>query len=108
MIFKKKKAVGGILVAGTMKYADNILKSFATANSIVLSFVFSYYLLRDGDDNVTPTFLIGTFVIILATFLYSVQTVATSSSIAGPSLPLLYPSTSDVLEECHPVKIIEH
>ena len=95
-------------MAGTMKYADNILKSFATANSIVLSFVFSYYLLRDGDGNVTPTFLIGTIVIILATFLYSVQTVATSSSIAGPSsLPLLYPS-SDVLEECHPVKIIEH
>ncbi len=90
-------------MAGTMKYADNILKSFAAANSIVLSFVFSYYLLRDGDDNVTPTFLIGTIVIILATFLYSVQTVATSSS-----LPLLYPSTSDVLEECHPVKIIEH
>ena len=94
-------------MAGTMKYADNILKSFATANSIVLSFVFSYYLLRDGDDNVTPTFLIGTIVIIVATFLYSVQTVATSST-ADPSLPLLYPSTSDVLEECRPVKIIEH
>ena len=94
-------------MAGTMKYADNILKSFATANSIVLSFVLSYYLLRDGDDNVTPTFLIGTIVIIVATFLYSVQTVATSST-ADPSLPLLYPSTSDVLEECRPVKIIEH
>ena len=73
-------------------------------------FVFCLFLLfikGRGYDNVTPTFLIGTIVIIVATFLYSVQTVATSST-ADPSLPLLYPSTSDVLEECRPVKIIEH
>jgi UDP-sugar transporter A1/2/3 len=57
-------------VAGTMKYADNILKTFATANSIALSCVLSYFLLGD-DDTFTPTFLLGTFVIILATFLYS-------------------------------------
>ncbi|EFX82259.1 hypothetical protein DAPPUDRAFT_241513 [Daphnia pulex] len=68
------QAVGGILVAGTMKYADNILKTFATANSIALSCVLSYFLLGD-DDTFTPTFLIGTFVIILATFLYSANSV---------------------------------
>ena len=63
-------------------------------------FVFCLFLLfikGRGYDNVTPTFLIGTI----------------ASLIAGPidpsSLPLLYPSRpSDVLEECHPVKIIEH
>ncbi|XP_046447980.1 UDP-N-acetylglucosamine transporter-like isoform X1 [Daphnia pulex] len=68
------QAVGGILVAGTMKYADNILKTFATANSIALSCVLSHFLLGD-DDTFTPTFLIGTCVIILATFLYSANSV---------------------------------
>jgi UDP-sugar transporter A1/2/3 len=71
---KSLKAVGGILVAGTMKYADNILKTFATANSIALSCVLSHFLLGD-DDTFTPTFLIGTCVIILATFLYSANSV---------------------------------
>jgi hypothetical protein len=58
-------------VAGTMKYADNILKTFASANSIALSCVLSYYFLLGDDDNFTPTFLLGTLVIIFATFLYS-------------------------------------
>jgi UDP-sugar transporter A1/2/3 len=66
------KALGGIIVAGTIKFADNILKTFATSNSIVLSCVLSYFVLED--TNLTPTFIVGTFAIILATFLYTTAT----------------------------------
>lgn len=76
------QAVGGIIVAGTMKYADNILKTFATSISIVMSCIFSYYLL--GDDNLTATFIVGTAAILFATYLYSVATVQT----AKPAEPI--------------------
>ena len=41
------KALGGLVVAAVIKYADNILKGFATAVSIVLSSILSYFLLQD-------------------------------------------------------------
>ncbi|XP_032788212.1 UDP-N-acetylglucosamine transporter isoform X2 [Daphnia magna] len=63
------QASGGIIVAGTIKYADNILKTFATSNSIVLSCILSYIIL--DDFNLTPTFIVGTLFILLATFLYT-------------------------------------
>jgi len=62
------QAAGGIIVAATIKYADNILKTFATAISIVFSCILSYWLL--GDLNLSPTFTIGTIIIIAATILY--------------------------------------
>ena len=69
-IFFKLKASGGIIVAATMKYADNILKTFATSiYSIVLSCVLSFWLIDDLD--LTPTFVLGTVVIIGSTCLYS-------------------------------------
>lgn len=56
-------------MAATMKYADNILKTFSNAISIVLSCILSYLLL--GDLNLAPTFTLGTVVIISATIMYS-------------------------------------
>lgn len=56
-------------MAGTMKFADNILKTFATSNSIILSCGVSFFVLEDS--NLSLSFIIGTFAIILATFLYS-------------------------------------
>lgn len=41
------QAIGGLVVAAVIKYADNILKGFATAVSIVLSSILSYFLLGD-------------------------------------------------------------
>ena len=35
------------MVAAVMKYADNILKGFATAVSIVMSSIISFFLLKD-------------------------------------------------------------
>jgi len=58
-----------VIVAATMKYADNILKTFATSISIVLSCILSYTVL--GDLNLAPTFVVGTVVIISATALYA-------------------------------------
>ena len=46
-VFFYSQAAGGLVVAAVIKYADNILKGFATAVSIVLSSIFSYLLLAD-------------------------------------------------------------
>ena len=62
------QACGGIIVAATLKYADNILKTFSNAISVVLSCLLSYLLL--GDLNLAPTFLVGATIIILASLLY--------------------------------------
>jgi len=62
------QAVGGIIVAMVVKYADNILKGFATSISIILSFLASIYLF---DFIVTSTFLMGATLVLIATYMYS-------------------------------------
>lgn len=63
------QAVGGLIVANVVKYADNILKSFAAAVSILLLGYISWIWLNDF----TPTvyFFGGTGCVIVATYLYS-------------------------------------
>lgn len=41
------QAFGGLVVAAVVKYADNILKGFATSLSIVVSSFVSFYFLGD-------------------------------------------------------------
>jgi len=65
------QAVGGMLVALVMKYADNILKGFATSISIVLSTILSYYWLHDFAPSFS--FFFGATVVIVATFVYSLR-----------------------------------
>ncbi|XP_023243038.1 UDP-N-acetylglucosamine transporter-like isoform X2 [Centruroides sculpturatus] len=65
------QAFGGLVVATVIKYADNILKGFATSVSIVLSTLCSYYLL--GDFLPTRYFIVGASTVIAATILYSYQ-----------------------------------
>lgn len=43
------QALGGLVIAAVIKYADNILKGFATSLSIILSTLISYFLLQDFD-----------------------------------------------------------
>ncbi|KFY02802.1 hypothetical protein O988_01891 [Pseudogymnoascus sp. VKM F-3808] len=64
------QALGGVLVAMCINYADNIAKNFATSISIILSFLFSVWFF---DFNVTFNFVIGTAVVIFATYLYSLN-----------------------------------
>jgi len=41
------QAFGGLVVAAVVKYADNILKGFATSVSIIVSSLVSFYFLGD-------------------------------------------------------------
>ncbi|KAG0012071.1 hypothetical protein BGZ80_000229 [Entomortierella chlamydospora] len=61
------QALGGLLVAIVVKYADNILKGFATSLSIIISGMISVYFF---DFEPSIQFQLGTLVVILATFLY--------------------------------------
>ncbi|CAH1763314.1 10476_t:CDS:1 [Entrophospora sp. SA101] len=62
------QAVGGLIVAMVVKYADNILKGFATSISIIISFLASVFLF---DFVVTFKFLIGATLVLIATYMYS-------------------------------------
>lgn len=64
------QAGGGLLCAVVVKYADNILKGFATSLAIVLSCVISAYYL---DFHPTLQFTFGAFLVIFSVFLYARQ-----------------------------------
>ncbi|KHN95895.1 udp-galactose transporter [Metarhizium album ARSEF 1941] len=63
------QAAGGLLASLVIRDADNIVKNFATSISIVISFVVSVWIF---DFAVTLTFLVGTSLVLLATYIYSV------------------------------------
>ncbi|KFO56536.1 UDP-N-acetylglucosamine transporter, partial [Corvus brachyrhynchos] len=62
------QALGGLVIAAVIKYADNILKGFATSLSIILSTLISYFWLQDFVP--TSVFFFGAILVIAATFLY--------------------------------------
>ncbi|XP_031595881.1 solute carrier family 35 member A3b isoform X4 [Oreochromis aureus] len=72
------QALGGLIVAVVIKYADNILKGFATSLSIIVSTLISYFLLKDF--NPTSVFFLGAVLVIAATFLYGYEQKPASSS----------------------------
>jgi UDP-sugar transporter A1/2/3 len=59
---------GGLLVSLTLKYADNVLKTFATAAALALSCVGSYVLFG---ASLSHTFLLGVALVFCSTLLYS-------------------------------------
>lgn len=61
------QAGGGLIVAVVVKYADNILKGFATSLAIVLSCMVSIYLFS---FQLTLQFTFGTILVIISVFLY--------------------------------------
>ncbi len=61
------QAIGGLLVAVVVKYADNILKGFATSLAIVLSCILSMYLF---DFKINFKFIAGANFVIASVFLY--------------------------------------
>ncbi|CAJ0642438.1 1336_t:CDS:1 [Entrophospora sp. SA101] len=83
------QAVGGIIVAMVVKYADNILKGFATSISIIISFLASVFLF---DFVVTFKFLVGSTFVLIATYMYSQPENKSSSS---PSSSFLSSPKSD-------------
>lgn len=62
------QVLGGLLTALVIKYADNILKGFATSLSIVISFLASVALFN---FQITITFVLGSTVVLVATWMYN-------------------------------------
>lgn len=63
------QAVGGLVVAAVLKYADNILKCFGNALSIVISCILSAVLLQEFVPD--GLFVLGTLFVLQATAIYS-------------------------------------
>ncbi|CAB3376800.1 Hypothetical predicted protein [Cloeon dipterum] len=61
------QALGGLVTAMVVKYADNILKGFATSLAIVISCIASIYMF---DFVVTFQFAVGAFLVICSIFMY--------------------------------------
>lgn len=61
---------GGLLVAVVVKFANNILKGFATSMAIVLSTVASMIFF---DFNLTPMFVLGATLVIASVMMYNKQ-----------------------------------
>lgn len=64
------QALGGLLVAIVVKYADNILKGFATSLSIIVSGVISIYLFNFQPSGV---FIVGAFIVMTSSYLYGID-----------------------------------
>lgn len=62
------QAAGGLIVAMVVKYADNILKGFATSLAIVVACIFSMYFF---DFTISIQFVVGTIFVMCSIFLYS-------------------------------------
>jgi len=62
------QAVGGLIVAVVVKYADNVLKVFATSFSIVVSCVISGIFF---DFHASWAFIVGASLVVISTALYS-------------------------------------
>lgn len=78
------QAAGGLIVAVVVKYADNVLKVFATSFSILLSCIISA-LLFDFRPNLW--FLVGAFMVILSTAMYSKPPRKRARAQRGQTLP---------------------
>lgn len=61
------QAAGGLIVAVVVKYADNILKGFATSVAIIISCIASIYIF---DFRLSLQFICGTAMVIGSIFLY--------------------------------------
>ena len=62
------QAFGGLVIAAVIKYADNILKGFASSLSIIFSALISYYL---GDFTLTNNFVLGGILVLASTMMYT-------------------------------------
>ncbi|KAL3785073.1 hypothetical protein HJC23_001451 [Cyclotella cryptica] len=80
------EAGGGLVVAAVIKYADNILKSFATAVSIVTSTIVSMLVFG---FLISKLFIGGSLLVFIAIYMYSMsdESAATAASSRPEQLP---------------------
>nr|XP_055024174.1 UDP-galactose translocator [Misgurnus anguillicaudatus] len=76
------QAFGGLLVAVVVKYADNILKGFATSFSIIVSTITSVYLFGFHVDLI---FTLGAGLVIGAVYMYSLPKPNASAPSTSPT-----------------------
>mmetsp|Transcript_24165 Transcript_24165/g.49521 ORF Transcript_24165/g.49521 Transcript_24165/m.49521 type:complete len:506 (+) Transcript_24165:357-1874(+) len=91
------EAGGGLVVAAVIKYADNILKSFATAVSIVTSTIVSMLVFG---FLISKLFVCGSFLVFVAIGMYSKtdeSNAGTSSGDGGDGKQTLCNQTSDIV-----------
>lgn len=89
------QAGGGILVAVTIKYADNILRGFSQGLALIFGAIGSYFLFN---FQITTVFTLGCLLVIAAIFIYgsSAQTPYELCELMGGAsfVPCLAPSKS--------------
>ena len=61
------QALGGLLVAAIVKYADNVVKGLATGVAVVVSTIVSAIFLG---SEVTMTFVCGAFIILTSVWVF--------------------------------------
>jgi len=83
-------SLGGLLSAVVVKYADNILKGFATSFAIVLTCLFSTFFFGFV---ITPQFVIGGFVVNFAIFIYTKPTATETTNEVSPMTNNVSPTT---------------
>ncbi|XP_029032435.1 UDP-N-acetylglucosamine transporter isoform X4 [Osmia bicornis bicornis] len=76
------QAGGGLIVAMVVKYADNILKGFATSLAIIISCIASIYLF---DFKLTLQFSLGAVLVICSIFMYGYQPKSTFTDTHSPT-----------------------
>jgi solute carrier family 35 (UDP-sugar transporter), member A1/2/3 len=85
------QSAGGLLVAVVIKYADNILKGFATSIAIIVSCLASVYLFNTFINSI---FVFGTFLVVLSVVLYSYAPTSIGASKSSALLPTSSSSSS--------------
>ncbi|KAL0946608.1 hypothetical protein HGRIS_012806 [Hohenbuehelia grisea] len=88
------QVLGGLVTALVIKYSDNILKGFATSLSIVISFLASVALF---DFHMTFTFVLGSGVVLIATWLYNQQPKQAPVGLVPNAMPLRDTSSWSVI-----------
>ncbi|XP_060070966.1 UDP-galactose translocator-like [Ylistrum balloti] len=74
------QAFGGLLVAVVVKYADNILKGFATSAAIIMSCLLSMYFF---DFHVSTPFALGASLVMISIYMYSKFVPAPSTKVTS-------------------------
>jgi UDP-sugar transporter A1/2/3 len=95
------QALGGLIVAVVVKYADNILKGFAAAFSIVVCGIASMYLF-----GFVPSvlFVMGGAVVMASTFLYSMPDPKPAQVAAAGGVSASSMAIAKSLEDVFPTK----
>jgi len=97
------QALGGLMVAVVMRYADNILKGFATSCAIVLGSIFSAMILGTP---ITGMFTLGAAFVVAAVYMYGAYP-PTAAYVALPKLTSSDTEDFGDLDEGEEVELVQ-